>query len=159
MPPCLEKKNTLSGDTKAYPCELLHYEPGFGVLRYVIDREYDISGVKLVPGDETIALYWEDRPYNLYVWRRRASPAPVYYFNVADRISLLPHEFVWRDLDVDILVDNRGVQVLDEHELPAGIDPHLIHSILSAKSLLLDNYRPIIVEANEIVQQFAPPVA
>jgi len=149
MPPCLEKKTTLSGDTKSYPCERLHYEPGFGVLRYVIDREYDISGVKLAPGDETIALYWEDRPYNLYVWRRSASPAPVYYFNVADRISLLPHEFVWRDLAVDILVDSRGALVLDKHELPADLDADLRRYIRRATTLILSTHDDIIRETRK----------
>ena len=56
---CIEKKILLSGDVHTYSCELLHYENGFGILRYIIDREYDVHGVKLSPGDETIALYWE----------------------------------------------------------------------------------------------------
>lgn len=142
-----------------YTCELLHYEAGFGVLQYIIDRDYDISGVKLAPGDETIALYWEERPYTLYLWRRRTAAEPVYYFNVADRISLSPREFAWRDLAVDILVDDRGAQVLDEHELPAGLDPRLLHSILSAKTHLLDNHQAIIAEVDALVRQFAPPVA
>jgi hypothetical protein len=101
---CIETKRTLSGETKTYRCELLHFGSGFGVLRYVIDREYDVYGVELAPGDKTIALYWEDRPYTLYIWRRRTAKTPVYYFNIADRISLTPQEFIWRDLVVDILI-------------------------------------------------------
>ncbi len=62
MPPCLETKFTLTGETQRFRCELIHHETGFGILRYVIDREYDVHGVKLAPVDETIALFWEDRP-------------------------------------------------------------------------------------------------
>lgn len=157
MPPCLESKLTLSGETKTYHCEMLHYESGFGILRYIIDREYDVSGVKLAPGDETIALYWEDRPYTLYIWRRTASIKPIYYFNIADQISLSPQEFIWRDLAVDILVDHAGVHVLDEHELPAGLDPHLSRAIQAATTLLLNDHAAIITEADAAVQTYALP--
>jgi hypothetical protein len=156
MPSCLETKLTLSGETKTYPCELLHYETGFGVLRYIIDREYDIAGLKLAPGDETIALYWEDRPYTVYIWRRKAGER-AYYFNIADKVSLSPRSFVWRDLAVDVLVDDRGLHILDEHELPADIDPGLARSIRSATALVMSNHRAIIEEADAAVQRYAPP--
>jgi hypothetical protein len=151
---CLETKLTLSGETERYRCELLHYEAGFGILRYVIDREYDVHGVKLAPGDETIALYWEDRPYTLYIWQRRNLTAPVYYFNIADQVSLSPQEFVWRDLAVDVLVDERGVHVLDEHELPLGIDPHLRLSIQSSTAHLLTGHQTIIRDADVLVKKY-----
>jgi hypothetical protein len=157
LPPCLETKHTLSGETKSYPCELLYYENGFGILRYIIDREYDVQGVKLAPGDETIALYWEDRPYTLYIWQRRTAKRSVYYFNIADRISLSPQEFVWRDLAVDILVDGRGIHVLDEHELPADLEPTLHSEIQATKTLLLDNHASITAEATAAVLRCTAP--
>ena len=157
MPSCVEIKSSLTGEIKTYLCELLHYEPGFGILRYIIDREYNISGVKLTPGDETIALYWEDRPYTLYLWPGNARRETAYYFNIADRISLAPQEFVWRDLAVDILVDHRGAQVLDEHELPAGLEASLARVIETATSLLLRNRDAIIAEAGAAVQRYAAP--
>ena len=148
---CIEKKTLLSGEVHAYSCELLHYESGSGILRYVIDREYDIHGVKLSPGDETIALYWEGRPYTLYVWRGRAVQDTAYYFNIADRISLTPREFIWRDLAVDILVDGRGVHVLDEHELPAALDADLGRYINEAKAHILVHCRDIIQETSGLI--------
>jgi hypothetical protein len=157
MPVCIETKITLSDETKTYRCELLHFGSGFGVLRYVIDREYDVHGVGLAPGDETIALYWEDRPYTLYIWRKRTAETPIYYFNIADRISLTPQEFIWRDLAVDILVDSRGVHVLDEDELPSGLDAGLLHSIRETQAHILSNYPRIINEAVAQLFSFAPP--
>jgi hypothetical protein len=117
MPLCIETKLTLSGETKTYCCELLQFGSGLGVLRYVIDREYDVHGVELAPGDETIAVYWEERPYTLYIWR---------------------------DLAVDILVDGRGVHVLDEHELPATLDADLGRYINEAKASVLERHEDII---------------
>ena len=157
MPLCIETKLTLSCEKKTYRCELLHFGSGFGVLRYVIDREYDVHGIVLAPGDETIALYWEDRPYTLYIWRRRTAEIPVYYFNIADRISLTPQEFIWRDLAVDVLVDSRGVHVLDEDELPSGLDAGLLHSIREAQAHILSDYPRIIKEAVARLLSFAPP--
>jgi len=151
MPLCIETKLTLSGETKTYRCELLHFGSGFGVLRYVIDREYDVHGVVLAPGDETIALYWEDRPYTLYVWRRQAAQDTVFYFNIADQISLTPQEFIWRDLAVDILVDSRGVHVLDEHELPADLDADLGRYINEAQAHILVHYEDIIQKAHMLL--------
>jgi hypothetical protein len=141
---CRETKITLSGEIKTYLCELVSLNNGLGILRYVIDREYDVHGVVLAPGDETIALYWEDRPYTLYIWHRRTEETPVYYFNIADRISLAPREFIWRDLAVDILVDGRGVHVLDEHELPADLDFDLGRYIREAQAHILVHYDDII---------------
>jgi len=151
MPLCIETKLTLSGETKTYRCELLHFGSGFGVLRYVIDREYDVHGVVLAPGDETIALYWEDRPYTLYVWRRQAAQDTVFYFNIADQISLTPQEFIWRDLAVDILVDSSGVHVLDEHELPADLDADLGRYINEAQAHILVHYEDIIQKAHMLL--------
>jgi predicted RNA-binding protein associated with RNAse of E/G family len=113
--------------------------------------------VKLSPGDETIALYWEGRPYTLYVWRRRAVQDTVFYFNIADRISLTPQEFIWRDLAVDILVDNNGVHVLDENELPTDLDAGFLHSIREAQAHIISNYPRIINEAVAKLLSFAPP--
>jgi hypothetical protein len=158
MTPCLETKLTLSGETKTYHCELLHYESGFGMLRYIIDREYDVYGVKLAPGDETVALYWENRPYTLYIWRRQPAQYTVYYFNIADRISLTPQEFIWRDLVVDVLVDYAGVHVLDEHELPADLDARLGLSIQKTRELLVKGHRSIISEANACILRYALPL-
>jgi predicted RNA-binding protein associated with RNAse of E/G family len=157
MPLCIETKLTLSGEAKTYRCELLHYESGFGILRYIIEREYDIQGLKLAPGDETIALYWEGRPYTLYVWRGKAAQDTAYYFNIADRIVLTPQEFLWRDLAVDILVVSRGVRVLDEDELPSDLEAGFLHSIREAQAHILSSYPRIIKEAVARLLYFAPP--
>lgn len=154
MPSCIEMKLRLSGKTEVYRCELLHYEPGFGILRYLIDREYDINGFRLAPGDETVAFYWENRPYTLYLWRTRTG-GNAYYFNIADQVALSPRKFVWRDLTVDVLVDERGAQLLDEDELPVDLAPDLARYIRRATAHVLDMHREIIPAASSLIPPFA----
>jgi len=148
---CIEKKLTLSGKVYLFECELLLLNSGLGVLKYVIDREYTVDGIKLQPGDITHALYWSDRPYTLYIWHLSRDRV-VHYFNIADRISLQPREFLWRDLAVDIVIDDgRNVRVLDEDELPENLDPKLSRYIQNAKATIMREYASIIHEANIIV--------
>lgn len=154
MPLCTEIKMRLTGGTQTYACELVHFEPGFGILRYVIDREYVIHGRRLLPGDVTLALYWEDRPCTLYIWKRAAGTV-LHYFNIADRISLSPAEFAWRDLTIDILIDEQNnAHVLDAHELPPDLAPELASFIKSAQNHVLAGYREIIAEAGTLLKRY-----
>jgi hypothetical protein len=150
---CVETKTLLTGAIQQYLCELLYLENNFGILRYVIDKEYNMGSMRLRPGDVTIALYWTDRPYTLYIWQMNGIKNAAYYFNIADSISLLQDEFRWRDLTVDVLIDTAGtVHVLDENELPANLPARLQCYILAAKSHVLKCYRDIIIEANFLVK-------
>ena len=153
MPLCLEKKELLRGGVHTYPCDLVRFEPGFGILKYVIDREYDIQGCRLMPGDVTWAFYWEDRPYSLYIWKLKDG-AVLHYFNIADRISLAASEFRWRDLVVDILIDRHGApQVLDRHELPPDLDKDLADYIDRSQERVLSGYRAIMDEADALLRE------
>ena len=153
----LEKKILLSGEVRTYSCELVHFAKDFGILKYVIIRDYDISGVKLRPGDITFALYWTDRPYTLYIWHLNPQKDTAYYFNIADRITIQPTEFIWRDLVVDILVDTqRDVHVLDEDELPSDLSPELADYIRMAREHILTHFRNIIQEADTLIKTRFP---
>ena len=152
---CIEKKILLSGAVHEYPCHLIHLSDGFGILRYVLDREYFVDDIPLHVGDITYALYWANRPYTLYTWRWKHAANALYYFNLADSISLTRHEFVWRDLAIDILVDARmAVRILDEHELPPNLSPELREYIEGAQSAVLGHCLEIIKEADFLLQRF-----
>ncbi len=153
MPTCLEKKLLLSGELRTYPCELVSLEDGVGILRYVIDQEYDVAGLRLSPGDVTLAVYWESRPYTLYIWVRSRQRDRAHYFNISDSVTLWPDEFVWRDLVVDILVDPEGmVSVLDENELPPDLPPDLVAYIEEARNDVLVHFRDIIKQAEGLLR-------
>lgn len=152
MPLCIEKKILLTGKEVEYACELVRCDGEFGVLRHVIDREYNVGGIRLVPGDVTYALYWTHEPYTLYTWRLKSSGDLIFYFNIADSITLTPREFRWRDLVVDILVHSGGVRVLDEDELPAGLDPVLRRFIEAATRDILDRSRELAKKLHSFVE-------
>jgi predicted RNA-binding protein associated with RNAse of E/G family len=147
MTTCIEKKMLLSGELHEYTCKLAHFTETFGVLQYVIGRKYFVNGIALRPGEITTAFYWADRPYTLYVWRFEQPGQELYYFNIADRVSLTRTAFTWRDLVVDILFDaNDTAHVLDEEDLPSSISPDLREYIDHAKSHLLAHHSDIIAE-------------
>ncbi|MDH4162297.1 MAG: DUF402 domain-containing protein [Nitrospirota bacterium] len=153
MPICIERKHLLTGSVHTYQCELIHFEPGFGILKYVIDREYVIANHRLAPGDITCALYWEDRPYTLYIWKL-ADASVLHYFNIADHVSLAANEFIWRDLVIDILVDQGGTShVLDANELPQELDKDLLTYIRTAQQHVLSTYPLIMEESRSLLQR------
>lgn len=152
MAACLERKTTLTGKIHEFQCELLHLEQDFGVLKYIIDRQYTIAGTVLRPFDVTYALYWTDRPYTLYIWLTRGRSS--YYFNIADSVFLSPDLFSWRDLAVDILIDSDGIlHILDEDEVPGDISRDLASRIVSAKELVLSSWQAVIRQADTVVRE------
>lgn len=156
MKACLEKKLTLSGKTYHYECELISLRNGIGVLRHVIDRNYDIAGFRLSPGDEKLAVFWTGRSYTLYKWHRKRQNDYAYYLNIADSVSLTPDVFVWRDLAVDVLVDSEGsVHVLDEHELPHDLARDLLDYIMNAREEVLAWLQVIIKEADALLKEIS----
>jgi hypothetical protein len=147
---CIEKKTALSGRVDLFTCELLFLERDFGILKYVVDREYRVHNSTLLPGDITYGFYWSSRPYTLYVWPRKGAGA-IYYFNVADSITLSHREFAWRDLVVDVVVESDlNAVVLDENELPDSLSPELRTAIFSGRDTVLNTYRRIIEEVKSV---------
>jgi uncharacterized protein len=152
MSTCVEQKVLLSGELQEYQCELALLTDTFGIIRYIIDREYHIDGIRLHPGEVTMAFYWTNRPYTLYTWRQDKPGQEIYYFNIADSLSLARTKFVWRDLVVDILVDEyENVHILDEDELPSDLNPKIRDYIERAKQHLLTHYHQIIAEVKHCI--------
>lgn len=178
---CIERKIRLSGEEVSYECELLALEEGYGVVRYVIERDRSVDGLLLPAGTVTLGLYFADRPYNLYYWiapREAASAggaeAPAgaadrggaaddpwardiaYYFNIAEPLDLTRETIAYRDLVVDVLVLPDGTaRVLDEEELPGNLDQELRGRIAAARDRILANRVRIIAEAREHLLPFA----
>ena len=147
MRKCRERKRYLSGAEVAFECELVALEARHGILRYVIERPWQVAGLSLEPGIVTYAFYWMDRPYNLYRWQNGNGETVGFYFKLADSVSLSPEEFVWRDLIVDILVLPDGwVRVIDEDEVPEELEDGLRSVIEAGKNQVLQHCQAIIQE-------------
>ncbi len=149
---CKERKSLLSGGEVTYDCELIGLQEGFGLLRHLIGRQYEVGSLTLIPGMVSYGFYWTGKPYTLYLWLQGNGGRVGYYFNLADSISLSPKEFKWRDLAVDVLILPWGeVEILDEDQLPSNLPGDLRSYIESAKGMVLKNYGAIIEEANNML--------
>lgn len=154
MKHCTEIKNLLAGGRVTFNCKLVALNKESGVLKYILENEYKVGSLILPKGSITYAFYWIDRPYTLYKWFDKNGKILSNYFNVADSISLTENEFKWRDLIVDILVSPKGVlEVLDENEVPYDLDRKLMNYIKNSKTLILQEYKFIIEETDELISQ------
>jgi predicted RNA-binding protein associated with RNAse of E/G family len=155
MRTCRERKRYLSGAEVVFECELVALEDRFGILKYVLDRRWQVHGLTLHPGTLTYAFYWLDRPYNLYWWLDGSGETVGYYINLADSVQLSAREFAWRDLVIDLLVLPGGrIRLIDEEELPDGLEQGLLSYIQAGKRLLLRDYKAIIEEATALLQRY-----
>jgi len=156
MTVCIERKRYLSGGEATFACELVALEPDFGILKYVLDREWQVHGLALRPGHVTYAFYWTERPYNLYWWVDERGQTLGHYFNLADSVVLSRDEFSWRDLVVDVLVLPDGqVHVIDEDQVPGELDGNLGTYIQTARQQVLHDHRGIIGEAAALLDSRA----
>ena len=55
-------------------------------------------------GSYTIAYYWKDRPYNLYIWRDNEGKYLGSYFNIVRNTYMADTLVSFEDLIIDILV-------------------------------------------------------
>lgn len=147
-----ERKRYLSGVEVTFECELVALEGRRGILKHVIDQQWQVTGLTLEPGIVTYAFYWTDRPYNLYWWQNENGGTVGFYFNLADSVSLSAAEFVWRDLIVDVLVLPDGrVRVIDEDEVPEELEDGLRIIIEAGKNEVLQDYQDIIQEVEAML--------
>lgn len=113
-----------------------------------------MAGVRLSSGCLTYAVYWTDRPYNVYWWLDAGGRSLGFYFNVADSVELTPEAFRWRDLSVDVLVKPDGsTRVLDEAELPPELPPALRLYIERARDAILAAPQALTREVRSMVRR------
>ncbi len=129
-PHCREVKYHYSGKVSEADCGLVHLSAGMAVLKYYFLDDWQVEGLALGPPMYTYAFYWEDRPYNLYLWYRADGRLDAAYFNVVDSVQMSRGQVEYRDLIVDVLLYPDGTQtVLDRHELTEDIPAGLIEYI------------------------------
>jgi len=144
-----ERKTRLDGSTVEFVCEPIVLEPGKrAVLRYVSDREWAVADtdIRVPAGTVTIALYWADRPYNVYHWLVEGRTL-AYYCNIVTDTRIEPDLVAYTDLVVDVLLRPSGAaDVLDEDELPHDLAPAHRLAIAKALEVLIANPRFLIRE-------------
>lgn len=143
----LEVKETPSGQRREYACTLLSLAADEAVLLYRLPRTGRVADLALPEGTLSLGHFWAPRPYNAYHWLAPDGRTLGLYVNLGDRIRLAPDRVTWRDLAVDLLVTPDGrCRVLDEDELPAGLDPALRATIAAARDRVLRERGELLAE-------------
>ncbi|MGG4266769.1 DUF402 domain-containing protein [Peribacillus simplex] len=140
----IERKIRYDSVTVEHDCLLLKSQNQNVVLFHkVMDSFTMVAGpTKLtIPiGSYTIAYYWKDRPYNLYIWRDYEGEYLGSYFNIVKNTEMTDKLVSFEDLIIDILVLPDGdCFILDEEELPVPLEQFEKGSVKQTLNYLLDS--------------------
>ena len=148
LPPIHEFKRTLSGREKRFDCRALASRDGYVIVLFVAAEAMHVHGVDLPAGTISFGHFWTDRFYNVYHWldaERRTTIG--FYFNIADRTRIAEAELEWRDLVIDVLATPAGrLDLLDENELPAIVEPEAAAHIAAGKVAILGAPAAVMAE-------------
>ncbi|MGE7902852.1 DUF402 domain-containing protein [Peribacillus sp. NPDC094092] len=127
-----------------YNCLLLKAQNQHVVLFHEIMDSFTMKAgprkLTIPMGSYTIAHYWKDRPYNLYIWRDNQGNYLGSYFNIVRNTFMEDKLVSFEDLIIDILVLPGGAHfILDEEELPVPLEQYENGSVKLALNSLLDS--------------------
>ena len=150
---CLEIKKLYSGLERQYLCDLIYLEKPFGILQFILDKDYHVGNLFLPKGTISLGFFWENRPYNIYQWFDKEILIAS-YFNISDSTQLFPNKFVWRDLILDILITaNSSYKILDEDELEIIKDKEIMQYIRQSKLQIIQDYKMIIKDLDNFTHK------
>ncbi|MBM7585512.1 putative RNA-binding protein associated with RNAse of E/G family [Bacillus pakistanensis] len=121
-----ERKIRYDSVVVEHSCRLLKEEKQYRVLFHKIQDPFtmiaDQTKLTIPKGSYTIAYYWRDRPYNLYIWRDDQGKYLGAYFNIVKNTYMTEKLVSFEDLIIDIMVIPTGdCFILDEDELPVPL--------------------------------------
>ncbi|PEX81462.1 DUF402 domain-containing protein [Bacillus cereus] len=128
----------------------------FHEVQYSFTMNTHDSSVTIPKGSYTIAYYWEDRPYNLYIWRDTNGVYLGSYFNIVKNTQITNELVSFEDLIIDILILPSGEYIiLDEDELPEPLESfeggYVDEALYVVKEIIQKSLPQMIVET-EMVQ-------
>ena len=110
----IERKIRYNSTIVDHNCFVLFHE-----VQYSFTMTANDTKLIIPKGSYTIAYYWKDRPYNLYVWRNIKGKYLGSYFNIVKNTQIKDEVVSFEDLIIDIMVLPNGEYfILDEDELP-----------------------------------------
>ncbi|MFY0781146.1 DUF402 domain-containing protein [Peribacillus simplex] len=147
----LERKTRYDSIVVEHNCMLLKAQNQHVVLFHEIMNSFTMKAgsIKLtIPiGSYTIAYYWKDRPYNLYIWRDNEGNYLGSYFNIVKNTYMTDRLVSFEDLIIDILVlPNGNYFILDEDELPVPLDQFENGSVKQALNSLLNSIDSLLTQ-------------
>jgi protein associated with RNAse G/E len=131
-------------------CDLLHQGDKQVVLRHISSNVYTVGATTIEKKSITIAHYWEDRNYILWIFKKPDVSIIGHLFHIARDVEIGEDYVRYVDLELDIWFSPDGnATVLDEEEVKdyynKGIfDDRTIALIEGQKAAILENFRTII---------------
>lgn len=140
----IERKIRYDSLVVEHTCLLLNAQNQHVVLFHKIMDAFTMKAgpIKLnIPiGSYTIAYYWKDRPYNLYIWRDNEGNYLGSYFNIVKNTYMADKLLSFEDLIIDIMVlPDASHFILDEEELPVPLEQFESGAVKQALNSLLDS--------------------
>lgn len=123
----IERKIRYDSTIVDHNCLLLEKQSQSIVLFHEVQYSFTMATndtkLTIPKGSYTIAYYWENRPYNLYVWRDIEGNYLGSYFNIVKNTQIEDEVVSFEDLIIDIMVLPNGEYfILDEDELPEVLE-------------------------------------
>ncbi|TCW57862.1 uncharacterized protein DUF402 [Bacillus thuringiensis] len=123
----IERKIRYDGTTIDHACLLIEAQQDKIILYHEIQYSFTMAAndtkLTIPKGSYTVAYYWGNRPYNLYVWRDQDGSYIGSYFNIVKNTCITDEVVFFEDLIVDIMVLPSGeFFILDEDELPEPLE-------------------------------------
>ncbi|MGE7767153.1 DUF402 domain-containing protein [Peribacillus sp. NPDC096540] len=140
----IERKIRYDSAVVEHSCMLLKAQNQNVVLFHKILDSFTMianqTKLTISKGSYTIAYYWKDRPYNLYIWRDNKGNYLGSYFNIVKNTYMKDNLVSFDDLIIDILVlPNGDYFILDEDELPDPLDQFENGSVQQTLNSLTDS--------------------
>ena len=138
----IERKIRYDSVVVEHSCMLLKAQKQNVVLFHNIQDPFTMIAnqrkLTIPKGSYTIAYYWKDRPYNLYIWRDNKGKYLGSYFNIVKNTYITDKLVSFEDLIIDIMVfPNGDYFILDEDELPDSLDQFENGSVLQTLNSLM----------------------
>lgn len=104
----IERKIRYDGTTVDHACLLIEAQQDKIVLYHEVQYSFTMAAndtkLTIPKGSYTIAYYWANRPYNLYVWRDQDGGYLGSYFNIVKNTYITDQVVCFEDLILDIMV-------------------------------------------------------
>ncbi|GAB1779133.1 MULTISPECIES: ribonuclease FAU-1 family protein [Priestia] len=132
-------------------CKLLNINEQELILFHRIEVPFTMKGTQYeltIPRDAyTLAYFWSEQPYNLYVWRDKNGSYLGSYFNIVKNTTIAGAMVSFEDLIIDILIFPNGEYfILDEDELPVSLNEFEDGFAYQALQTLINSVEPLLQE-------------
>ncbi|TCP20781.1 uncharacterized protein DUF402 [Scopulibacillus darangshiensis] len=147
----IERKIRYDNTIVEHSCRLLKAKKQHAVLFHKVQDSFSMTAnqnkLTIPKGSYTLAYYWKDRPFNLYIWSDGSGNYLGAYFNIVKNTYMADTLVSFEDLLIDIMVFPNGeYYILDEDELPIPIDQFENGFVQEALNSLTDSIDALLSE-------------